>query len=71
MITLSEQQVKCLCHLTKGMTCKEIGSVMGLSPRTVEFYIDIIKRKTGNKKRSSLIGWFLNIHSEINNIIRK
>jgi DNA-binding CsgD family transcriptional regulator len=58
MITLPHQQNKCLEYLSRGMTHKEIGKEMVLSPRTIEYYMNIIKKKTGFKTRSELVQWF-------------
>lgn len=57
-MVLSYQQNKCLGYLTQGMTYQEIGDAMHLSPRTVEYYINIIRNKTGLTKRSRLVQWF-------------
>lgn len=56
---LSCQQNKCLRLLSRGMTYKEIGRALGLSARTVESYIALIRRKTNLHSRSSLVAFFL------------
>ena len=58
MNALPTQQYKCLYHLTQGMSYKEIGREMNLSPRTVEYYMGIIREKTGNKSRRALVQFF-------------
>lgn len=57
-MNLPPQQSKCLSYLSMGMTYKEIGEEMTLSPRTVEYYVNILKKKTGAKKRSALMYFF-------------
>lgn len=56
---LPPQQLRCLAYLSYGMTYKEIGIAMGLSPRTVEYYVRLIKKKRNEEKRSALTQWFL------------
>lgn len=52
---LSKQQIECLHHLVKGMTAKQTAKRMGLSYRTVEFYIENIKAKLSCTSRVDLI----------------
>lgn len=52
---LSKQQTKCLYYLAQGMTMKQIGQVTGLSPKTVEHYLDAVKLKLNCQSRSELI----------------
>lgn len=40
----------------RGKSCKMIGKILGLSPRTVESYIDHIKLKFGCKLKSEVTG---------------
>jgi DNA-binding CsgD family transcriptional regulator len=49
------QQMKCGELLLKGLTTKEIGAQLRLSPRTVEYYIALLKKKTGARNRSHLM----------------
>lgn len=42
---LTQHELKCLQHLGKGFTCKEIGNVLRISYRTVETHIRNIKNK--------------------------
>jgi DNA-binding CsgD family transcriptional regulator len=51
----STRQMECCDLIVKGLTSNEIGEMLRLSPRTVEFYIDNIKRKFGAKNRSQLV----------------
>lgn len=52
---LSKQQIECLHYLAKGMTAKQTAKCMGLSYRTVEFYIENIKAKLNCTARIDLI----------------
>jgi DNA-binding CsgD family transcriptional regulator len=45
----------CLYHLVKGKTMKQIAAALSLSPKTIEHYLDIIKRKLNCYSRSELI----------------
>ncbi|MBY0461711.1 MAG: helix-turn-helix transcriptional regulator [Alphaproteobacteria bacterium] len=57
-ITFSNRETACLYQLTTGKTSKEIGRLLGISPRTVESYINNIKEKTGYRNKSELIKMF-------------
>jgi DNA-binding CsgD family transcriptional regulator len=52
---LSTRQRDCLYYLVKGMTLKEIGVILNLSPRTVGHYLEAVKVKLGCSSRSQLI----------------
>lgn len=54
-IYFSKQEIKCLRLLVTGKTIKLIGQQMSLSPRTVESYLENIKRKLNVKTKSELI----------------
>lgn len=57
-VSLSSQEFKCLALLSQGKTAKEIGRELKLSPRTVESYIENIKRKTKPRSRGHLVDVF-------------
>ncbi|MBY0281440.1 MAG: helix-turn-helix transcriptional regulator [Alphaproteobacteria bacterium] len=57
-ITFSNRETACLYQLTTGKTSKEIGKLLGISPRTVESYINNVKEKTGYRNKSELIKMF-------------
>ncbi len=59
---LSYQQNRCLKNISQGMSYREAAELMHLSPRTIEHYVNIIRKKTGLKKRSQLVQWFLTIN---------
>lgn len=54
-IMLSKSQAWCLFYLLRGKTCKEIGKILMLSPRTVEKYVESIKEKFECSTKSQLI----------------
>ena len=64
MKNLSNQQLKCLYFLSRGMSYKEIARELKISPRTVEYYLAIAKAKTGSGKRSELVKHFLGLPNE-------
>jgi DNA-binding CsgD family transcriptional regulator len=52
---LSKRQKECLKYLASGMTAKKIARILNLSPRTVEFYIENLKKKFLCSNRTELI----------------
>ncbi len=54
-LQISKRQLDCLYCLVKGMTAREIGKNLNLSSRTVEDYINILKKRLNCSSRSSLI----------------
>ena len=58
-LKFSKQQYKCLYFLSHGMTYKEIAREMDLSPRTVEYYMEAIRKKTNLNTKSQLVSLFL------------
>lgn len=52
---LSKREQECLFYVSRGCIMKEISQHMGISPRTVESYIENIKIKIGLRRRSSLV----------------
>ena len=57
-IWLTLREYQCLCHLSCGRSMKEIGNVLGISPRTVETHLDHIRDKTNYTTRNKLIDLF-------------
>lgn len=53
--TLTDRQIECCALLLNGKTAKEIGFALGLSARTVEYYLNNIKSKLNCKNKSELI----------------
>tara|TARA_R110000868_G_scaffold251726_1_gene508462 strand:- start:800 stop:1636 length:837 start_codon:yes stop_codon:yes gene_type:complete len=54
-IYLSSQQGRCLVYLMQGKSAKEIARIMGLSHRTVEYYLTIIRKQLGCNSSKELI----------------
>lgn len=54
-IYLTPREYDCLRVLREGKTIKEIARDMGLSPRTVEFYLKNLKVKFGCKSKTELL----------------
>lgn len=52
---LTHRETECLFLLIRGKTAKEIGKFLTISPRTVEVYVENIKRKMCVNSRSDLI----------------
>lgn len=52
---LSNRQSQCLYHLVRGLTAKQIAKVLGLSNRTIEFYLENLKEKFNCPNKSDLI----------------
>lgn len=52
---LSKRESECIYYLIRGMTAKQIGKTMGLSNRTVEFYLDNAKSKLNCTNKFELI----------------
>ena len=55
LISLTRQQTACLKHLALGFTFKQIAQTLGLSPKTVEHYLDNVKIKLNCQSRPELI----------------
>lgn len=58
---LTSRQLNCLYYLAKGMTSKQIASVMQLSQRTIEHHLENIKAKLNCNSKSALIAHALKI----------
>ncbi len=52
---LTPRETECLFYLLRGKTTKEIGSILSLSPRTIESYLDSIKLKMNCHKKGAVI----------------
>jgi DNA-binding CsgD family transcriptional regulator len=59
ILTLAPREIECLKYLALGKNVKQIASTLGLSPRTIEFYINKAKEKTGYTVRQELINEFV------------
>ena len=52
---LTRQELLCVFYLISGCTIKETGKAMGLSPRTVEFYLNNVKRRLDVQRKSKVV----------------
>ena len=54
-ISLTNREIEILRNLVLGYTFKKIASVLNISPRTVESYIEILKLKMNCNTKNDLI----------------
>lgn len=54
-MNLTSRQEECLHYLTKGMTMKQIARILGVSDRTVEHHIEVVKMKFDCQTKADLI----------------
>jgi DNA-binding CsgD family transcriptional regulator len=52
---LSTRELECLFCLLRGKTAKQSGELLGLSKRTIEFYLENIKNKFGCQSKVELV----------------
>jgi len=52
---LTKREAQCVINLVQGKSAKEVGKILKLSPRTVEYYLEKIKRKLGCRNQTELI----------------
>lgn len=55
LIKLPNQRGKCFIHLLNGKSIKEIASLMQLSPKTIEHYLEILRKDLGCRNSKDLI----------------
>ena len=53
-VYLTNREAHCALFLLLGHTSKDIASLMGISPRTVEYYVSQIKVKIQVKRKSEI-----------------
>ena len=56
--SISPREAECINHLSNGKSVKEIAHLLGISPRTVETYIESLKNKVGYTMKNDLINHF-------------
>ncbi len=61
-IKLTDRQIDCIKLMLEGKTAKMIGTVLNLSPRTIEAYIHHLKRKLLCRNKSELIAKFIQMN---------
>lgn len=54
-LALSARELECLFCILRSMTAKKIAAVLGLSKRTIEFYIENVKNKFGCLHKTELL----------------
>ena len=54
-IYLTGREAETMVHLVLGKTIRETGEKMNLSPRTIEFYLNNVKRKLKVQRKTELI----------------
>jgi DNA-binding CsgD family transcriptional regulator len=59
-VMLSQREAACVLETLKGKTMTKIASSLKLSPRTVEYYMGMVRQKTGSINKSDLIEKILN-----------
>jgi DNA-binding CsgD family transcriptional regulator len=62
LLQLSPREKSCVDYLLNGKTAKEIANQLKLSYRTIEFYFENIRRKTGCRNRYELIAHFSRVN---------
>lgn len=60
---LTKREYECLSYIAKGKTFKETGYYLGLTERTVGYYINNIKARLGCHSKSQLVALFLKSHA--------
>lgn len=54
-VYFTQREAECVMQILQGKTMLETGENLQLSPRTVEYYLDKIKRKLNCRKKSDII----------------
>lgn len=54
-IYFTKREAECLIHILEGHTLVSAAQLMGLSPRTVEFYVKNMRLKMGVKNKVELV----------------
>lgn len=54
---LSEREVAVLVGIVNGLSARQLGEALEVSPRTVESYLDRVRVKAGVKSRRALVRW--------------
>jgi DNA-binding CsgD family transcriptional regulator len=57
-ILISKREAECVLHLSANKTIKEIARSMDISPRTVESYLDNVKKKSNCSNKAELVNLF-------------
>lgn len=54
-VYLTQREADCVYHLLQGTTLTQVGKILHLSTRTVEYYINNVKRKLVCRKKQEVI----------------
>jgi DNA-binding CsgD family transcriptional regulator len=54
-VYFTQREAECVMQILQGKTMQEAGDSLQLSPRTVEYYLDRIKRKLNCRKKGDII----------------
>lgn len=65
ILLFTERELACLCFLVRGFSAKQIAQYLKISPRTVEVFIDRMKKKLEFSCKSQLIDWFWGLMPEL------
>jgi len=60
-IDISKREIECLFYLMKGKSARETGTLLNLSQRTVEYYLNCLKEKLHCTRKSELIEAVFNL----------
>lgn len=66
MVKLTKREIDCMNYLVMGYGAKGVASILGITPRCVESYLQNIKNKTGHYTRQSLITAFIDSFKPFN-----
>ncbi|STX51763.1 LuxR family transcriptional regulator [Legionella busanensis] len=60
---IRQREAECLFYILKGKSAREIGPILNLSPRTIEYYLNTLKDKLNCKKKSEMINMVIDLLS--------
>ena len=52
---LTRQEARCMACFLKGATMKRVANTLGLSPRTVEYYVNNMRKRLGFHSKYELV----------------
>lgn len=55
LINLPHQRSQCLHHLLTGKSTKDIARAMSLSPKTIDYYLELLRKELGCKTSKELV----------------
>ena len=60
-IVITKRELECLFYLMKGKSARETGTLLNLSQRTVEYYLNCLKEKLHCTRKSEIIEAVFNL----------